>query len=59
MHINNPLDVDLNTYGFPQGYFLIKNVATNRFLDVGGGQDQDGTQIILWPQKETSLVEGM
>ena len=58
MHINNTLNVDLNTYGFPQGYFVIKNVATNRFLDVDRDQVKDGTKIVLWPQKESSLVEG-
>ena len=58
MHTNNTLNVDLNTYGFPQGYFVIKNVATNRFLDVDRDQVKDGTKIVLWPQKESSLVEG-
>ncbi|CAL1694003.1 unnamed protein product [Somion occarium] len=54
-----PLDVDLRTYGFPQGYFLIKNVASNRFLDVDSDMVEDGTGLILYPQTETSLVEDM
>ncbi|KIK54187.1 hypothetical protein GYMLUDRAFT_918846 [Collybiopsis luxurians FD-317 M1] len=43
--------------GFPPGYFVIKSVATGRVLDVGGDQIEDGTEIILWPEKEKSLVE--
>ena len=58
MHINNTLNVDLNTYGFPQGYFVIKNVATNRLLDVEAGKVEDGTNIILWTENDSSLVEG-
>jgi len=45
--------------GFPGGYFLIKSVATGKLLDVARGENSDGTEIILWRNKETSLVEGM
>jgi len=54
-----PMDADLNTYGFPPGYFLIRSLATNRLLDVTQGSTEDGTEIILYPQTESSLVETM
>ena len=44
--------------GFPPGYFVIRSVATNRLLDVKGDSVEDGTEIVLWPEKEGSLVEG-
>ncbi|KAG8948617.1 hypothetical protein FRC03_000672 [Tulasnella sp. 419] len=49
----------LASSGFPAGYFLIKSVATGRLLDVMRGDCEDGTDIILWSEKEKSLVEGM
>lgn len=49
---------DLQTYGFPAGYFVVKNVATGRLLDVESDLVEDGTPLILWPETETSLVEG-
>ncbi|EKM61355.1 uncharacterized protein PHACADRAFT_85198 [Phanerochaete carnosa HHB-10118-sp] len=52
-------DADLRTYGFPPGYFIIKNVATGRLLDVESDLIEDGTPLILWPETETSLVEDM
>lgn len=52
-----PLDADLHTYGFPAGYFVIRSVATNRLLDVDSDDVEDGTNIILWPEKDSSLVE--
>lgn len=45
-------------YGFPPGYFVIRSVATERLLDVEQDNVGDGAEIILWPEKETSLVEG-
>lgn len=45
--------------GFPGGYFLIKSVATGKVLDVARGENDDGTDVILWNEKETSLVEVM
>ena len=54
-----PMDADLHTYGFPPGYFVIRNVATNRLLDVQSDMVEDGTPIILYLETEGSLVEGM
>ncbi|KAG6846111.1 hypothetical protein H0H87_006475 [Tephrocybe sp. NHM501043] len=45
------------TYGFPSGYFVIRNIGTNRYLDVKGDQIEDGTEIILWSENDSSLVE--
>ncbi|KAJ1301476.1 hypothetical protein OPQ81_008733 [Rhizoctonia solani] len=42
--------------GFPTGYFIIRNCATGRLLDVATNSAQDGTQVLLWVAKETSLV---
>ncbi|OAX38377.1 hypothetical protein K503DRAFT_800488 [Rhizopogon vinicolor AM-OR11-026] len=44
-------------YGFPPGYFVIRNVANGRLWDVGGDDVEDGIEILLWPEKERSLVE--
>lgn len=48
----------IDDHGFPHGYFVIRSVATNRLLDVQGDCVEDGTEIVLWPEKEGSLVEG-
>ncbi|GBE77656.1 hypothetical protein SCP_0105370 [Sparassis crispa] len=53
------MDADLNTYGFPSGYFLIRSVPTNRVFDVTEGFVADSTEVILWPETETSMVEGI
>jgi len=50
---------DMQTHGFPPGYFIVRSVATNRALDVHGDDIEDGTEIILWSEKETSLVESV
>lgn len=47
----------IETCGFPAGYFVIRSVASNRMLDVTMDDIEDGTEIILWPEKDTSLVE--
>lgn len=52
-----PLEVELNTYGFPRGYFMLRSLGTDRVLDVCQGLIADGTAIILWPSTESSLVE--
>jgi hypothetical protein len=44
-------------YGFPSGYFVIRNVANGRLWDVGGDDVEDGIEILLWPEKDKSLVE--
>ena len=43
--------------GFPPGYFVIRSVATGRLWDVSLDDVEDGTEIVLWPEKEQSLVE--
>ncbi|KAI0094306.1 hypothetical protein BDY19DRAFT_880903 [Irpex rosettiformis] len=53
------MELSLETYGFPSGYFVIKNIATNRLLDVQSNGVEDGTGLILWPENESSLVEDM
>lgn len=55
MHITE----DGNTCGFPPGYFVIRSVATNRVLDVQSDEVEDGTELLLWSEKESSLVEGL
>ena len=57
MQTTPPLNAELNTYGFPQGYFMLHSLATDRVLDVAQGLLEDGTCVILWPMTETSLVE--
>ncbi|KAJ8508778.1 hypothetical protein ONZ45_g8988 [Pleurotus djamor] len=47
----------MQTFGFPAGYFIIRSVASNRILDVENDDVEDGTEIILYPEKDTSLVE--
>ncbi|KAI0347679.1 hypothetical protein BDW22DRAFT_8307 [Trametopsis cervina] len=54
-----PMEADMHNYGFPSGYFVIKNVATNRLLDIESGRVDDDTPVILYPETETSLVEDM
>lgn len=44
-------------FGFPPGYFVIRSVATGRLWDVSSDGVEDGVQVILWPEKEQSLVE--
>ena len=45
--------------GFPPGYFVIRSIACNRNWDVSGDSVEDGTDVILHPEKEPSLVECM
>ena len=44
--------------GFPHGYFVIRSIAQQRVLDVERRSAVDGTEILLWPERENSLVEG-
>lgn len=71
------MTADLQTFGFPAGYFIIRSVATKRMWDVEADEIEDGTgafpptpttslladsdneEIVLWPEKEKSLVEGI
>ncbi|CDO75481.1 hypothetical protein BN946_scf184935.g17 [Trametes cinnabarina] len=54
-----PLSVELKSYGFPHGYFMLRSVGTERILDVSRGSIEDGTDVILWPPTDTSQVESM
>ncbi|KZT74971.1 WD40 repeat-like protein [Daedalea quercina L-15889] len=54
-----PMNADLNLYGFPPGYFIIRSVTTGRLLDLEMGWNDDGTQLILYTANETSLVDSM
>jgi len=47
-----------NDYGFPPGCFVLHSVSSGRMLDVCSDSIQDGTPVILWPEKDNSLVEG-
>jgi len=47
------------THGFPSGYFIIRNLSTTRVLDVSGAAMADGSEVVLWQEKEGSLVEGL
>lgn len=44
--------------GFPAGYFVLGSVGCDRMADVEGNSNADGSEIIMWPEKEKSLVEG-
>ena len=54
----NDKKASFNDYGFPRGDFLLRSVSSGRMLDVSSDSVQDGTPIILWPEKDNSLVEG-
>ena len=45
-------------HGFPSGCFLLRSASSGRFLDVASSSTEDGSPIILWPGKDSSLVEG-
>ncbi|KAH6917119.1 hypothetical protein BKA70DRAFT_1367634 [Coprinopsis sp. MPI-PUGE-AT-0042] len=49
----------LQQSGFPPGFFVIKNSANGKVLDVDSRTVEDGAEVHLWPEKEKSLVEGM
>ncbi|KAI0328495.1 WD40 repeat-like protein [Cubamyces sp. BRFM 1775] len=54
-----PLSVELNSYGFPQGYFMLRCDGAARILDVAQGLVEDGTDVILWHPTDSSQVESM
>ena len=58
MVIKEDEKASLKDYGFPRGDFLLRSVSSGRMLDVSSDSVQDGTPIILWPEKDNSLVEG-
>src|SRR6267154_1066426 len=47
-----------NDCGFPPGFFVLHSVSSRRMLDVCSDSVQDGASIVLWPEKDNSLVEG-
>jgi hypothetical protein len=47
-----------NDNGFPPGCFVLRSVSSGRMLDVSSDSVRDGAPIILWPEKDNSLVEG-
>jgi len=47
-----------NDHGFPSGSFVLRSAPSGRFLDVASDSVEDGSPIILWPEKDNSLVEG-
>jgi hypothetical protein len=49
--------LDGNARGFPLGYFCIRSIATGKLLDVPMNETRDGQEIILYTEKEKSLVE--
>ncbi|KAI6161431.1 WD40 repeat-like protein [Pisolithus thermaeus] len=52
-------DTDAQLFGFPPGYFVIRSLATGRVWDVSADAVEDGTEVILWPEKEHSLIESL
>ncbi|KAJ7069044.1 WD40 repeat-like protein [Mycena belliarum] len=40
-----------------ESYFIVRAVASNRLLDVTMDSIEDGTELALWPEKDTSIVE--
>jgi WD repeat-containing protein 23 len=46
-----------NDFGFPPGCFILRSVSTKRLLDVASESVRDSAPIILWPEKDNSLVE--
>ncbi|OSD03189.1 WD40 repeat-like protein [Trametes coccinea BRFM310] len=54
-----PLSVELKSYGFPHGYFMLRCIGAARILDVARGSIEDGTDVILWPPTDSSQVESM
>lgn len=47
-----------DNHGFPTGFFVLRSVSSGRVLDVCSDSVQDGAPLILWPEKDNSLVEG-
>jgi hypothetical protein len=50
-------DDSTSGHGFPPGCFVLRSVTSGRFLDVASDSVHDGSPIILWPEKDNSLVE--
>jgi len=48
-----------DSLGFPNGYFVIRNISNGRLWDVSGNLKADGTMVHLFREKEYSLVESL
>lgn len=48
-----------NGSGFPSGCFILRSVSSKRLLDATSHSVQDSAPIILWPEKDNSLIEGL
>jgi hypothetical protein len=46
-----------NDIGFPPGCFILRSVSTKRLLDVASDSVRDSAPVLLWPEKDSSLVE--
>ncbi|KDQ63158.1 hypothetical protein JAAARDRAFT_147176 [Jaapia argillacea MUCL 33604] len=46
-----------DAHGFPPGYFIIRSVGSDRLLDVDQSGVEDGTELILYVDKEKLLVD--
>ncbi|KIJ38431.1 hypothetical protein M422DRAFT_176562 [Sphaerobolus stellatus SS14] len=55
---NDPPPYTPTSTGFPPEYFMIRNIATGKLMDVERDEKYDGTEIILFPETETSRVLG-
>ncbi|KAL4069807.1 WD40-repeat-containing domain protein [Scleroderma yunnanense] len=58
-HKQSSMASNVQLFGFPPGYFVIRSLATGRLWDVSGDGVEDGTEVVLWPEKEHSLVESL
>lgn len=47
-----------NGFGFPSGCFILRSVSSARLLDIASHSIRDSAPVILWPEKDSSLVEG-
>jgi len=47
-----------NGSGFPPGCFTLRSVSSERLLDVTSHSVHDSAPIILWPEKDSSPVDG-
>ncbi|KAG9036825.1 hypothetical protein FS842_003407 [Serendipita sp. 407] len=51
--------LDGSARGFPLGYFIIRSIASGKILDVPDHTTADGAELVLFDEKESSLVESM
>lgn len=53
---NSEMTAGSLTHGFPEDYFVIKSVSNDLLWDVSTSSVADGTEVILYKEKESSLV---